>query len=315
MKKAIKRLITLSALTTAGIHVANYLIEEQATRKNILTTRDGHFYHWKFGEIFYTKEGKGSPILLVHNLTPDSSGYEWIKMKHILSKEHTVYTIDLLGCGRSEKPAVTYTNYLYVQLINDFIDTVIGEPTNIVTSGHSCSFALMSHMMKEENILSFQLINPTGTEERCELGKKNGPLTKVIMGMPILGTYIYNLLMRKTYIKNQCNNDYCSKYYFVTPDMVDAYYESAHLNRSRGRYLFASIFGHYTNVNITRALLANKVPLHIIESEARAKEESVVENYQYYCKHATSSIIPGTECLPHIEAPRKVYDDLIKHLS
>ena len=44
-----------------------------------------------------------------------------------LAENHAVYALDLLGCGRSEKPKITYTNYLYVQLISDFIKNVIHE--------------------------------------------------------------------------------------------------------------------------------------------------------------------------------------------
>lgn len=54
-----------------------------------------------------------------------------------LEKHYTVYTIDLLGCGRSDKPYLTYTNYLYVQLLTDFIHDVIGERPDVVTTGNS----------------------------------------------------------------------------------------------------------------------------------------------------------------------------------
>lgn len=315
MKKAIKRIVSISALATAGIHIANCVIEESSTRKNILNKRDGHLYHWKYGDIFYTKEGNGSPLLLVHNLTPDSSGYEWIKMKHMLSKEYTVYTIDLLGCGRSAKPNMTYTNFLYVQLINDFIEHVIGKKTDVITSGHSSTFVLMSNLMNESSINRLILINPPSIEERCKLGKKNGTVYKIIMSMPILGTYLYNILMRKTYIKNQCNNDYCSKYYFVTSDMIDAYYESAHLDQSKGRYLFASIFGHYTNVNVTKAVTEFKNPIHIIESEDKDSHESVLNQYQRLNEAITGTTVLGTECLPQIEAPRKTYGHISEFLT
>ena len=52
----------------------------------------------------------GTPVLLIHDLSPLSSSYEWCRYAKKLEKQHTVYTIDLLGCGRSEKPYLTYTN-------------------------------------------------------------------------------------------------------------------------------------------------------------------------------------------------------------
>lgn len=87
----------------------------------------GKYYHWKYGNIYYTKSGKGKPVLLIHDLDPTASSYEWKAVTKKLAENHTVYAIDLLGCGRSEKPNMTYTNYLYVQLMNEFISNVINE--------------------------------------------------------------------------------------------------------------------------------------------------------------------------------------------
>ena len=94
----------------------------------------------KFGNIYYQKTGSGSPLLLIHDLNHYSSSMEWDKVIDTLSREHTVYTIDLLGCGKSDKPAITYTCYLYVQLLTDFIRDIIGEKTDIVATGASVSF-------------------------------------------------------------------------------------------------------------------------------------------------------------------------------
>ena len=34
-------------------------------------------YEWRFGKIHYTKCGKGTPLLLIHDVIPGSSDYEW----------------------------------------------------------------------------------------------------------------------------------------------------------------------------------------------------------------------------------------------
>lgn len=313
MKKLIRNIAALSVLTTAGIHVANCFIEETSTHKNILSKRNGHYFHWKYGDIFYTKEGKGSPLLLVHNLAPDCSGYEWVKVIKQLSKTHTVYTIDLLGCGRSEKPASTYTNFLYVQLLNDFIRYVIKNKTDVVASGQSSTFVLMSNLMESDNIGKIVLIHPCPTDEKTDMKKNvNSMIPKIIMELPVLGTYIYNVLMRKAYIRDHYANDYCSKSYYITPDMIDAYYEAAHLNRSRGRYLFASIYNNYTNVNITKALQKISNEIFIIENQ---EEEKTISQYQSYNDSITGVVVNNTQCLPHMEAPRKTCDYITQFLD
>ena len=134
MKKHSKRLLTAAALvmtTTATIHIINKVIAASACLKEMLDTDVRNYYHWRFGDIYYTKKGKGSPILLIHDMLPGGSGYEWGKIEDDLALEHTVYNLDLPGCGRSEKSGITYTNFVYVQAICDFIKNVIGEKTDV----------------------------------------------------------------------------------------------------------------------------------------------------------------------------------------
>ena len=144
MKKNIKHFILLSTVAVGALHAANRFINATAEMKNIITSGKGQFFNWKNGSIFYTKRGTGSPILLIHDLDPISSGYERHNLAKKLEKDHTVYKLDLLGCGRSDKPYLTYTNYLFVQLITDFIQDVIGEKTDIVVSNRSLSFAVLA---------------------------------------------------------------------------------------------------------------------------------------------------------------------------
>ena len=53
-------------------------------------------------------------LLILHALSPDQSAAQCKSLALSLSEKRTVYTMDLLGCGRSAKPPVTYSNFLYV---------------------------------------------------------------------------------------------------------------------------------------------------------------------------------------------------------
>ena len=117
MKDSKHKLLTLAALTTiaAGVvHVANRVIVASSQLKEMLDFSNHNYYDWRFGKIYYTKKGTGSPLLLIHDTMPGASGYEWSRIEKQLAQEHTVYTIDLLGCGRSEKPEITYTNFALI---------------------------------------------------------------------------------------------------------------------------------------------------------------------------------------------------------
>ena len=101
MKENKHKLLTISILFTLAtgiIYVINRVIFATAVLKNLLKSSAKNFYNWRFGNIYYQKKGQGSPLLLIHDLTVYSSAYEWSQVIDELSKEHTVYALDLLGC-------------------------------------------------------------------------------------------------------------------------------------------------------------------------------------------------------------------------
>ena len=137
MKKRTKSFLFITTATLAAMYAYNRFVANTSTKKNMLPTKNGSYYSWKQGNIFYTKLGSGSPVLLIHDTNSASSSVEWSKVTKRLQKNHCVYTVDLLGCGLSDKPGVSYTTYMYVQLISSFIHDVIGEKTDVVATNPS----------------------------------------------------------------------------------------------------------------------------------------------------------------------------------
>ena len=161
--KAKNRVITavlLSAGAAVGTALINKYIKMSAVSRNLLSQPEPRCYRWRLGNIYYTKTGTGKPLLLVHDLTHASSGCEWDSLIPRLKEHYTIYTIDLLGCGRSEKPNLTYTNFLYVQLLNDFVKSEIGRRTNIVATGASAPIATMACGYNPDLFEQMMFINP-----------------------------------------------------------------------------------------------------------------------------------------------------------
>ena len=109
-KKNLKTCTILTGLTVASMHIVNRFVYYMSTIDEMLSDKNAEYYDWRFGRICYHKTGSGSPLLLIHDLNVCSSSYEWNQIVDQLSKTNTVYTIDLLGCGRSDKPYLTYTD-------------------------------------------------------------------------------------------------------------------------------------------------------------------------------------------------------------
>jgi len=83
---------------------------------------------------------KQSPLLLVHGFA--ASLEQWERFVFALKKKYadegnedklpTIYALDLLGFGHSEKPGLSYTQYLWEAQIVDFVREKIKQPVVLV---------------------------------------------------------------------------------------------------------------------------------------------------------------------------------------
>lgn len=306
MKNKIQKFLVFGSLASIGIYNINKLINIYSNAKNLLKTERGNFFEWKYGNIFYTKQGKGSPVLLIHNLCPASSSYEWEKISKYLSKSHTVYNIDLLGCGRSDKPNITYSNYLFVQLITDFTKKVIGEKTDLIAAGESSSFTLMACNMEPEQFHKVIVINPSNLVELCKTPNKIKNTLKFLIELPIFGTMIYNLAFREKNIRNTFYRDYFYQNHMIPSRIIDTYHEGAHKKESHGKYLYSSIKSNYTNINIVHALKNIKNNIYLIGSKGNPHSEKIIDSYISYNSSIKSSYISESKYLPQLEVPEKL---------
>ena len=83
--------------------------------------------------------GLGAPIVLLHSFGPGHDSEEWRPASELLARSFRVYAPDLLGWGRSDKPAITYDGELYIQLLVDFLGSVVSERCVLVAAGLSGS--------------------------------------------------------------------------------------------------------------------------------------------------------------------------------
>lgn len=306
MKKNVRHFFLLTLLAAGTIYCVNRFISMTADLKNILKSESGNEYDWKNGKIYYTKHGTGTPLLLVHDLTPASSSYEWCRVIRRLARSHTVYAIDLLGCGRSDRPYLTYTNFLYVQLVNDFIRDVIGEKTDVVASNDSLSFVTLASRMNPKQIGAIIGINAPSVQSFHPVAVKYAPLKKVLMELPILGTFLYNLRVSSFALTKMFREEYYARPQLISSKLVDAYYEAAHMNGSRGKYLMASIGTGYTKNSIEHALKKMEHPLFLIQSRNR---ENAVSAADAYCSlNSGTEVVSLSNCkkYPQLEIPDQV---------
>lgn len=304
----------IAGITAASVYGINKAINVIANTKSTLANPNGLEYQWRLGNIFYTKQGTGKPVLLIHDLTCGSSDIEWKYIANQYSKTHTVYTLDLIGCGRSDKPPVTYTNYMYVQLITDFIKNVINHRTDVIATGTSSSFVLMSCFNDNTLFDKIVLINP-GAIINGKIISGNQKIIKKLIELPIIGTTIYNIANTKKGYYSLFKDDYYCNPYTIRRNVVRSYYDASHYGTMTSKYLFASIISNYTSVNVTRAVRDINNSIFIIGSEHEPDIKEIIADYTDLNPAIESTILNGTKHLPQLEKPAELLSQIRIFLS
>lgn len=300
MKRTTKLLCLLSA-EGLSVSLINHIIFYNAKKTEKIQIKE-HTYKSKFGKINYTASGKGKPLLLIHGLGIGASHEEWNNSILFLSKYYRVYAIDLLGYGNSEKPNITYSAYLYIQLINEFISNVIKKSVYLIANANSASFAVMSCNFRPELYKKMILISPNGVGERKEIATNDDYWTKFIYDIPIVGTSIYNIMASKLSIKMFMHKYLYYNNSLVNLNSLNKYYYYSHIGGKNNKHSFKYFISKYLNINIEKQLKQIQIPIHIIWGEDNTINP--VHNLDVIHKinpEITYSIFPHSKIMPHIE--------------
>lgn len=315
MKKNTKKILLIATAALASMYAYNKFVEVTSTKKNLLKTDDGEYYDWKLGKVFYTKKGSGSPILLVHDSNSASSSYEWHKIQKKFEKTNTVYTIDLLGCGRSDRPEIKYTSYMYLQLITSFVKEVIKDQTDIVASNMSAPFVLMANHMDQTLFKHVVLINPVSLKKLSDSPNQISKIKQGIINTPLIGTFIYNILTTQAKIDFMFRNELHMKASHISSNTEDVYYEAAHLSGGKGKFLYSSFLGKYMNINIYHNMKNMKKNISIIGSGDMPNGMQTLNEYRKFNSNFETIHIQSSCLYPHLENGDKILSIIKKQIS
>ena len=304
-KKFVFRIFAFIGMTAGALAAFNKIIEKQAVSKRLLVREKPCFFQSDFGRVFYTKKGTGAPILLLHDLDCTSSGYEWEEAEILLSKNYTVYNLDLLGFGRSEKPFITYTNFVYVSLLKNFVHQVIGSAPVVITSGLSSSLAIAAQHYSPQIFSQIICVNPQPLLSSKKMPGSKDLRRKKFYSIPVIGTFFYNLVYSKKKIASKA---LLADFYNpanIPERYVDHCYEACHLGGRKAKAAYLSLCSNFLNFPVSKFLKSIEVPVYFIGG---FMEDSITETLDQYvlCNHRFQIyLIENTIHLPHLEKPEE----------
>ena len=309
-RNKLMRLLCSLLLISGAIYAFNKLYSLYAVRKHKLNARPENFFSWRGLKIYYHKKGKGSPVILLHAIHPASSAFEWNETEDKLALNHTVYALDLPGCGRSDKPGILYTSFFYSALLKDFAETMSIRHPAVVTSNLSAVAGIMAEAYKPGFISKIILISPPSPASLAETPDRYTRVLMKIMNNPFLGLFIYNILSSRPRVDYAFTEKYFYNPFHDNDELVEIYYESAQAGSGNGHYLYASMIGKYLNMNVDYAVSNLQIPVKIIEGESVDHALKIIEEWKNLNSGIESVVIPHTKQLPQLEEPDAVVREI-----
>lgn len=224
------------ALATAGgvgaLALGNWLARLGVGEPTSPLSGESGLYAWTRGAVRYTVKGRGEPLVLLHGIYPGASSFEYRRVFDRLAERYRVFALDLLGFGQSERPAIDYTPALYVELIEDFLQQVVGandQPALVLASGLSAGYAILAAANRPRQFSRLILIEPgpLTDETRPEVDVAQ-VARRALLRAPLLGESLYNLSVSRLGLRWRLGSSAYSSTAAVSDDILDHYHTTAH---------------------------------------------------------------------------------------
>jgi pimeloyl-ACP methyl ester carboxylesterase len=257
---------------------------------------------WRGFEIFATELGSGPPILLVHGIYAGASSYEYRKIAPLLARRHRVIAIDLLGCGLSDMPDLSYNADLFVEQIVDALGEFFDEPVTLVGSSLGAAFCIRAAARASDRVARLVTIAPTGLAgvlDDSPTAAQEG--IAALVRSPVLGESLFNALSSppslRWFLATMTYADPAS----VTPEIIADYYALTH--QPGARFVAGAFVGNLLNCNVARDLPFLSAPLLVLWGERASRTNPAANAHEYLrlARDASLRMFPNSGLLPHEE--------------
>jgi pimeloyl-ACP methyl ester carboxylesterase len=173
---------------------------------------------WRGWQTRYTyirpaqNQHKTTPLILLHGF--GASIGHWRHNLEVLGKHHTVYALDMLGFGASEKAPVNYSIELWVEQVYDFWKAFIREPVVLVGNSNGSLISLAAaaaHPDMVQGIVMMSLPDPSLEQEAIPaLLRPVVKAIKNIVASPLVLKPVFHFVRRPSVLRIWASIAYAS---------------------------------------------------------------------------------------------------------
>ncbi|MBZ8181309.1 alpha/beta fold hydrolase [Oscillatoria salina] len=260
-----------------------------------------------------------TPLILLHGF--GTSIEHWRKNFPDLSRQHTVYALDLLGFGASQKVPVEYNSQLWLEQVYDFWRTFIQQPVVLVGNSIGSLICLVAAATYPEMVKGVVLLSLPDVTLRQETIPK--PLQPLVMGIertvaspPVL-KLLFRLLRTRRVIRRWAAIAYANST-AIDPELVEILATPAQ-DRGASR-TFAALFRAISSPNFAppvKVLLPHlSIPILLIWGrQDRMVPSSLAHQFATLNSQVQLVELDNVGHCPHDECPEQFNQILLAWLQ
>jgi len=283
---------------------------------------DWDFQGWRSRYGFYQSRNlthNKPPILLIHGF--GAALDHWRDNIPALAENHTVYAIDLLGFGGSEKPPTRYSIYLWVEQVFQFWHKFIGVPMVIIGNSVGslvAAIAASHHPEIASGVVTISL--PDIDAFRDLVPKYLQPIERFVKAIvaAILIKPLFFLIRQPFMIRFILKRVVYCDHRRVDDELIEIIAKPARDRQAAEAFLRLNRSLNRPNYSpsLTQALSQLQVPLLILWGSCdRLIPPSEGNRLVKYAPNATLMYLEGMGHCPHDENPERVNYEILQWLA
>ena len=192
-----------------------------------MTIKTNHQFSFEWNQhrylIAYDSVGQGKPVLLLPAFSTVSSRSEMEGMGARITAGYQVVTLDWLGFGESDRPALDYHPDLLHQMLQEFVKQTFSEPVAVIAAGHTAGYALQLAQQHPQACTCLVLVAPTWRGPLPTMGapKRVAGAVRQLVRFPVVGQALYQANTTKGFLRLMYGRHVYADQTHLTSEFID----------------------------------------------------------------------------------------------
>ncbi|MEH2331818.1 alpha/beta fold hydrolase [Nostoc sp.] len=251
-----------------------------------------------------------TPLILLHGF--GASIGHWRHNLEVLGEHHTVYAIDMLGFGASEKAAANYSIELWVEQVYDFWKTFIRQPAILIGNSNGSLISMAAAATHPDMVRGMVMMSlPDPSLEQEAIPPVLRPLVtaiKNVVASPLILKPVFNFVRRPGVLRRWASLAYANPE-AITDELIEILAGPPQDQGSARAFsaLFKAAIGINFSPSVKTVLPTLTIPMLLIWGQKdRFVPPALASQFAQYNEKLELLNLEGVGHCPHDECPEQV---------